>query len=1157
MNNSSKKSNNKYLELLKTRTLVFDGAMGTMIQKCNLHAHDFGGEELNGANDHLVLTRPDVIEGIYREYLEAGADVIETNSFGSNRLKLEEYHLETVREHNIAAAKIARKIADEFSTPEEPRFVFGSMGPTGMLPSSTDEALSAITFDRLYEMFTEQAYHLIEGGVNGLLIETSQDILEVKAAVQGCDDARKKAAKNGVITSENDIAIQAQVTLDPNGRMLLGTDIKAALAILEPLPVDVIGLNCSTGPNEMRESVRYLLENSSKPISAIPNAGMPINEGGHAVYKMTPEDFARDVFDFIKEFGLHVTGGCCGTTPAHIKALKDTIRKNPDVKPVALNRKRLPMAASAMTAVSLVQEPAPLLIGERLNVQGSRKMKDLLIAGDFEAMLGIARHQEEGGAHVLDLCLASNDRDDEAQTMSSLVKILSNAVSRPLMIDSTEAGVIESALKHCPGRPIVNSVNLEGDGTTRINTIMPLVKKFGTAVVALTIDEKGMADTVEWKLEVAKRIYKIIVEDYDLLPQDILFDCLTFTLATGEEKYNKSAVATLEAIKQLKKDLPGVLTTLGLSNISFGFAPHARKVLNSVFLYHAVHYGLDTAILNPAEIIPYPQLSKEDVKISEDLIFYKHSAALADFIAYFENRKPVKGASEETKKEMLKKMTPKERIHFQIVNRLSDNLDETLAEILKEISAVETINNVLLPAMKEVGEKFGSGELILPFVLQSAEVMKKSVAYVEQFLDKADSAAKGTVILATVYGDVHDIGKNLVKTILSNNGYTVVDLGKQVPVHAILEAAKKHNAIAVGLSALLVSTSKQMGICVEEMARENLAFPVIVGGAAINRKYSYQISFPHGNYYEPGVFYAKDAFEGLSIVNTLISKEKESFVKSVKSEAQAQHAGKPVEHKETNVKQTGVSSVKAAAKIPQPPFWGRKIMKNISFDDVFKLVDQQYLFRFKWGIRSKGDEFKEQIEKTFRPRLFELVEETKKNNWIDLKLVYGYFKAKSSGNNITVYDEKENVLEKFSFPRQPGSDNLCLSDYISANSFDTLAFTAVTAGQVSADTINKLHDAGELEKSFLFSGLSTQMAEALAEYIHVKVRKELGIDEKQGLRYSFGYPACPDLQDQEKLYKLLEPGEIGLGLTDAWQMVPEQSTSALIFHHPDCSYYKI
>ncbi len=1155
--------NHPYLNLMKKRTIVFDGAMGTQIQKCNLTPVDFGAEELEGANDHLVITRPDVIRDIHRLYLEAGADVIETNTFGASRLKLEEYGLTTVAEHNREAAVLARASADEFSTEENPRFAFGSIGPTGMLPSSDDEALSAITYDQLRDIFQEQAYHLIEGGVHGLLIETSQDILEVKAAIAGCHLAKEQAAKAGLIQDPGEIILQVQVTLDSNGRMLLGTDIKAALAILEPLPVDVIGLNCSTGPVEMRESVRYLLENSSKPISVIPNAGMPVNVDGQAVYRMNPGAFAKEIFSFIEEFGLHVTGGCCGTSPEHIKALKQIILDHPEVKPREPQNKRLAMVASSMTAVSLLQEPAPALIGERLNAQGSRKMKDLLINDDFGAMLGLARSQEESGAHLLDLCLASNERDDEVGTMRRLVKLLSASIATPLMIDSTESNVLEAALKQTPGRPVVNSINLEGDGKTRIHTILPLVKEFGAAVVALTIDEKGMADTADWKLEVAQRIHQIATEEYQLLPQDLLFDCLTFTLATGEEKYNRSAVETLEAIRRIKKELPGALTTLGLSNVSFGLAPHARKILNSVFLYHAVKAGLDTAILNPRDIIPYGELTDEDKRISEDLIFYRHENALPDFIAYFEKRAPVKGKKQEDSAKVLSSLEPIERVRYQVINRLPDAIEDTLAEILKEKSAVETINDVLLPAMKTVGDKFGSGELILPFVLQSAEVMKRAVAYVEQFLDKNDSAQKGTIVLATVYGDVHDIGKNLVKTILSNNGFSVIDLGKQVPVATILEEAEKNSATAIGLSALLVSTSKQMGICIEELAKGEREIPVIVGGAAINRKFSYQISYQGESYYDPGVFYAKDAFEGLNIANTLISKERKDFVDKIKANAESYRVTAREGRSKTAESAASASATVSLrpADIVKPPFVGRKVLRGVDFEKVFELIDQKYLFRFKWGVRSKGDEFKKQVDEIFRPRLLEMAEEAKIKNWMSLDLVYGYFPAQSNENTIEILGKDGGISESFTFPRQVASPGRCLSDYIApaakTNENDYLAMSAVTSGQAAADVIHELQEAGELEKSYLFAGFSTQMAEALAEYIHREIRREWGLAENRGLRYSFGYPACPELSDQEKLYRLLHPEEIGLGLTEAWQMVPEQSTSALIFHHPDCEYFSM
>ncbi|MDH5719267.1 MAG: methionine synthase [Spirochaetia bacterium] len=1149
---------NKYISLCQERTLLFDGAMGTEIQKRNLKPEDYGGSHLEGANDHLVMTRPDVIEEIYADYLKAGADIIETNSFGSNRPKMEEYNIaELTVEQNIQAAKIARKAADSFSTPDRPRFVFGSIGPTGMLPSSTDESLSNITYDELKEIFREQALALIEGGVDGLLIETSQDILEVKAAAAGCHRAIEEAVEKNIIKRIDDIIIQAQVTLDTTGRMLLGTDIKASLAILEPLPVDVIGLNCSTGPVEMREAVRYLCENSSKPISAIPNAGMPENVDGCAVYLMTPENMAEEVLSFIKEFGLNITGGCCGTTPNHIAKLRETIDTH-KLHPRKPAENKLPMAASAMTASSLIQEPAPAMIGERLNAQGSKKMKDLLLADDFNSMLSIASDQAEGGAHLLDVCLAANERDDEDKSMPRLVKILSNSIPLPLMIDSTEPAVIEAALKSTPGRPVINSINLEGDGK-KIHQIMPLAKEFGAAVVALTIDEKGMADTAEWKIEVAERIYDIVVNEYGLQPHDILFDLLTFTLATGEEKYKTSAAVTIEAIKKLKEKLPGVLTTLGVSNVSFGLDRQARKVLNSVFLYHAVKAGLDTAIINPKDIIPYAEISKEELLLAENLIFNKEDDALQKVISHFEGKKPEKAQKSETK-EALRKMNPQQRIHFQIVNRIGDEIEEILDLILKERSAVDTINNILLPAMKEVGDKFGSGELILPFVLQSAEIMKRAVSYVEQFLEKNDKVKKGTIVLATVYGDVHDIGKNLVKTILSNNGFEVVDLGKQVPINTILESAKKENAMAIGLSALLVSTSKQMGNCVEDLYRQKYDYPVIIGGAAINRKFSYKISYPEeSHYYNPGVFYAKDAFEGLKIANTLADdSSRDSFLKEIKENAENFVAGKnEADSDNTENHSTEKSPTIKSAEIPAPPFFGRKIIRDVDFDEVFALLDKNYLFKFKWGVRTKGDEYKKQIDEIFMPKLEALVKEVKENKWVSLNLVYGYFKARSEKNGIKVFDKNNNVLESFTFPRQKHQESLCLSDYIAEEKDDVIAFSAVTAGKIAAKTAIKLQENNELEKAYLFSGLATQMAEALAEYIHKKIREELKIPSDQGLRYSFGYPACPDLADQVKLYRLLEPEDINLGLTEAYQMDPEQSTSAVIFHHPQCSYYKV
>ncbi|HET9552479.1 MAG TPA: homocysteine S-methyltransferase family protein, partial [Anaeromyxobacteraceae bacterium] len=850
-----------FRDAIARRVLVFDGAMGTQIQGERLSVSDFGGKE--GANDLLTLTRPDLVEAIHARYFAVGCDVVETNTFGSSRLKLDEYGVgHRTYEVNFRAAILARRAADRYSTPDQPRFVAGSMGPTGMLPSSSDPALGNITSDALERIFFEQARGLIEGGVDALIIETQQDMLELRAAVLAADACRRECLK--------DVFIIAQPTLiDQNGRMLLGTDVGAALATLERLPVDAVGLNCSTGPAEMRASVRALAERCSHYVSVLPNAGMPENVDGRAVYKLSPDDLAEALGQFVEEYGVDLVGGCCGTTPAHMKKVVERIRR------VTAPRRVRPAPgselSSAMKAVPMTLEPRPLLVGERLNSQGSKKVKELLLADDYPGLLQIARGQVEAGAHVLDVCVALNERDDEAAQLRTLSKLLAQSVDAPLMIDSTEADVIESALKTYPGRVIVNSVNLEKSGE-RVKRVLPLVKRFGAAVVCMTIDEKGMAQTAERKAEVARRLVAV-AKDYGLAPDCLVFDALTFTLATGGEEYRKSAVETLEGIRRIKAETPGVLTTLGVSNVSFGLAKSAREVINSVFLYHAVQAGLDLAIVNPKDLRPYPAIPEAERALAEDLIFDRRPDALARLVAHFGEKGAEKAPA--PVEDLLAGKSAEERIHLQILHRRPEGIEALLDEALTRRPAVEVLNGVLLPAMKDVGDRFGAGELILPFVLQSAEVMKKAVAHLEQFLEKKAGATKGTVVLATVYGDVHDIGKNLVKTILANNGFTVHDLGKQVPVATVIEKAVETGADAIGLSALLVSTSKQMPFCVEELHRRNLAFPVIVGGAAINRRFGQKTNFVQdGTPYAGGVFYAKDAFEGLELVEQLVDPAK-------------------------------------------------------------------------------------------------------------------------------------------------------------------------------------------------------------------------------------------------------------------------------------------
>src|SRR4051794_9126357 len=822
---TEKKIQSRYLDELNRRVLVYDGAMGTNIQRHNLSADDFGGKALEGCNDNLVLTRPDVIRAIHESFLEVGCDVVETCTFQSTPRRLHEWGLgDKVRDINVAAAQLARAAADKYSTPDRPRFVAASMGPTGMLPSSSDPVLSKITYEELAENYYEQAKYLVEGGVDLLLIETSQDILEVKAAVAGIERLFAEIGRR--------LPIQTQVTLDVSGRMLLGTDIASAMTTLEALKVDVIGLNCSTGPEHMREPVRYLSEHATLPLSVIPNAGLPLNTGvGEAVYPLEPEPMAKALSEFVRDFGVRIVGGCCGTTPEHLSAIVGAVRAaEPQAKPA--HPSHVPRVSSAMRAITLHQDPPPLLVGERVNSQGSRKVKRLLLADDYEGILEVARDQQDSGAHVLDVCVALTERADEAEQMSKLVKLISMSVETPIMVDSTEAPVIEAALQHIPGRAIINSINME-NGRKRIDSVVPIAKKHGAALVALTIDPVGMAKTRERKLEVARAIYDIVVGEYGMKAEDLIYDALTFTLATGDAEWIDSAHETIEGIRLIKRELPGVFTILGVSNVSFGLDPAARYVLNSVFLHHCVSAGLDAAIVNPAHITPYAEISAEQRVLADDLVFNRRPDALQRFIDGFSSQAELDTRSE--KEDPTAGMSAEERVHWMVLHRKKEGIEDALDAAGVRENPVRVLNDVLLPAMKEVGDKFGAGELILPFVLQSAEVMKKAVKHLESFLEKAEGYTKGKVVLATVYGDVHDIGKSLVNTILSNNGYTVYDLGKQVPVNTIIEKALEVEADAIGLSALLVSTSKQMPLCVQELDRRGMDIPVLIGGAAINR----------------------------------------------------------------------------------------------------------------------------------------------------------------------------------------------------------------------------------------------------------------------------------------------------------------------------------
>ena len=1156
-------TNRQYLDALQSKVMVFDGAMGTNLQAQNLTADHFGGEKTNGCNDYLVITYPQAVEKVHRSFLSVGVDVIETCTFRSNRLTLSEYGLsQEVTAINQAAAALARRLADEYSQTGQPRYVAGSIGPSGKLPSMSDAELSNITFDELTSIFKQQAEGLILGGVDLILIETSQDILEVKAAIHGIQQA---FSSSGVF-----LPIQAQVTLDTTGRMLLGTDITAVLAILEGLPIDVIGLNCSTGPDFMREPIRFLGEHSTLPVSCIPNAGLPLNVNGQAVYPLEPEPFAQALYNFVVNHGVSVVGGCCGTTAAHLARLVEKVRAIQPGPRLRISSARL---SSAMQAQPMQQEPPPFFIAERLNTQGSHVFKNMVLENDFESILTLAQQQMESGAHGLDLCVALTERADEKETMQRLIKTIAPVINLPLVIDTTEVDVLETALKTAPGRCLINSTHLEG-GRQKADRIFGLAKTHNAAVIVLTIDEQGMAKTRERKLEVARRIYDIAVKEHGLAPHDLVFDDLTFTLATGADEFTNSAIETLEGIRLIKAALPGVLTSLGVSNVSFGLAANARKVINSVMLYHCVQAGLDMAIVNPATITPYPDLSPEERELAEDLIFNRKPDALQRLIEFFQAAGP-SSAQQNSQQEALSMMTPGERLHWKIVHRAKEDLETDIDTLLqmreKEVSrndaAVGILNHVLLPAMKDVGDKFGRGELILPFVLQSAEVMKKAVSYLENFLERKEGASKGKLLVATVYGDVHDIGKNLVKTILSNNGYNVVDLGKQVPADTIINRAVEEEADAIGLSALLVSTSKQMPLIVNELQRRGLNFPVLVGGAAINQRFGRRIlQTENGTFYEPGVFYCKDAFEGLATMDALSNPATGTALRErIVIEAQNELERAAAEVKPISVQ--AEKTVEPAALIPSPPGYGVRVVEDMPLEIVFKHLALNELFRLSWGAKNAHGAEWEKIKTEYEKRLALMQKQAIAEKWLKPRGVYGYWPAQSDGNDLLIYDgdsvEKGSpiVINRFTFPRQPSGEFLCLADYfasVDSGRMDVVAFQIVTVGKEASERFDRLQAVADYAEAYFSHGLSVQTAEATAEYLHRHIRHELGLSENQGKRYSWGYPAIPELEDHKKVFALL-PAEaaLGMSLTSACQLVPEQSTAAIILHHPQAKYYSL
>jgi 5-methyltetrahydrofolate--homocysteine methyltransferase len=1138
-----------YIAATRERVVVFDGGMGATLEQFDLTQEDYGGL-LGKCHEALVLNRPDVIEGVHASMLEAGAEVVETDSFQGSRLKLEEWGLgEHTHEVNVKAAQIARKAAGE------DRFVAGSIGPTGFLPASDDPTLGDISFRKLVEVFAEQAKGLVEGGADLIIIETAQDILEVKASIFGAREAFAEAGRT--------LPIQCSVSLLPQGgKMLLGTDIQAVLTTLTALDVDVIGLNCSTGPEDMREAIRFLGEHSPLPVHCIPNAGLPLQgPDGETIFPERPEPLAATLGEFVERYAVGIVGGCCGTTPEHIAAIRERVDgrvpgERPPPQPIEVS--------SMMTSTPLVQEPRPTLVGERVNSQGSRKAKELLLADDYDGLVQVAEDQVEGGAHVLDICVALTERADEDEQMVAVVERISLTQPAPIQVDSTEPNVIEAALEKIPGRAIVNSINLEA-GEDKANVVAPLAKAHGAALIALTIDEVGMAKTAERKVEIAKRIRDLVCDEHGLDPEALIFDALTFTLTTGDDEWKPSAVETIEGIRRIKAEIPGVKTSLGVSNVSFGVGQPARAVLNSVFLHHCVEAGLDLAMVNPNHITPYSEITDEERELTDDLVFNRREDALERFIGHFESKgeEAVEEADDPTEG-----MEPEEALHWHILRRKKDGVEEWIDRSNEKIGAVPTLNEVLLPAMKEVGDKFGAGELILPFVLQSAEVMKRAVARLENYLDRIDGHTKGKVVIATVFGDVHDIGKSLVNTILTNNGYTVVDLGKQVPVETIIEAAVENEADAIGLSALLVSTSKQMPICIQELHQRGLEFPVLIGGAAINRDFGRRTLYPHGkesdDVYAPGVFYCKDAFQGLDTMDALVDEAaRGALVERIHAEAK-QLREKPVVVDDSPP--TTDASVRSAAvtdnPIPDSPFQGAREVE-IDLDEVFPYLDRHVLFKLHWGGKGvKGEAWRALIEgdgeeEGFAPRLERMWRE---QDYLHPRARLGYFPCNSAGNELIVFDpdDPERELERLVFPRQPKHDRICLADFyrpLDSGERDVVALQGVTVGPEVTELIERLESEGEFAEQLFVHGLGVQSAEGLAEWLHARVRRELGIEPDQGRRYSWGYPACPDQSEHEKVWRLLDLEQIGMTLSDGYAVMPEQSTVAIVAHHPQAVYF--
>lgn len=1155
-------------DALAQRVVIADGAMGTMLQDVSLSLEDFEGHE--GCNEIINVTRPEVVAGIHRAYLKAGSDAIETNTFGCNWANLAEYGIEDrIYELSEAGAQIAREAADAFATEHQPRYVLGSLGPGTKLPS-----LLHTTYAFLKDAYREASAGLIAGGVDAILIETAQDLVQAKAAVNGAREAIKTTA------SDRDVLLIAQVTIETTGTMLMGSEIGAALNALEPLGIDVIGLNCATGPSEMSEHLRTLAHRTALPISCMPNAGLPVLGPNGATYDLSPDDLAIALRDFHIDYGVQLVGGCCGTTPEHIARLREEFTSEPTAK--GITRIDEPGASSLYQHVPFRQDLTYLAIGERANANGSKAFREALLADDWQACIDIAKEQIRDGAHMLDLCIDYVGRDG-VEDMSHLASLLATASTLPIVLDSTEPAVLQAGLERLGGRSLVNSVNFEdGDGPdSRFARTMQLVVEHGAAVVALTIDEEGQARTAEWKISVARRLITELTETWGMKVGDILLDTLTFPIATGQEETRRDGLETLTAIRELTTEFPELQTTLGISNISFGLNPQARIVLNSIFLHEAVEAGLTSAIAHPSKIMPLMKIPDEHRTVALDLIYDRREVnadgdviydPLQKFLELFANATATTSGLSAV--EELAALPIEERLPRRIIDGegkgLNGDLDFAMAN---GIAPLDIINDHLLSGMKTVGDLFGRGEMQLPFVLQSAEVMKKAVAYLEPHMEKQESdAGRGSILLATVKGDVHDIGKNLVDIILSNNGYTTVNIGIKQPIGAIISAAEENDVDVIGLSGLLVKSTVIMRENLEELTKLELQnrWPVILGGAALTRAF---VEDDLASAFPGTVRYAKDAFEGLALMDTMMAiKRGEPDTELPELRKRRVKRVERAEDQEVDTRRSDVASDNA---IPTPPFWGARIVKGIALADYVGMLDERALFVGQWGMKADRSSYETMLEDEARPRLRMLLNEAQANGWLEAAVVYGYFPCYSQDNDLVIlhHDGPKVGQERtrFTFPRQRRDRRLCLADFFmskDSGKTDVVAFHVVTMGNAVSDATAKLFAKDAYRDYLELHGLSVQLTEALAEHWHARIRSELdfGLEDSpdlteilnqgyRGSRYSFGYPACPNLEDQVQLCELLEPERVGVELSEEFQLHPEQSTSAIIVHHPEAKYF--